>query len=98
MTAPDQELLLALTIRIPPKGISAFLAYEAEVLPLLSEYGGTLQRRLRNADCTIELHLVRFATREGLERFRSDPRRQAASPMMIASGAVTEMIEVTEVF
>ena len=55
---PDQDraLLLALTARIPPAGIAAFQAYEAQVLPLLGMHGGSLQRRLRNDDGTVEVH------------------------------------------
>lgn len=91
-------MLLALIARIPPAGVAAFQDYEARVLPLLAAYGGQLQRRLRSGDGTAEIHLVHFEARDGLDRFRSDPRRAEAAPLLAASGAVIELIEVTDVF
>jgi hypothetical protein len=96
MSAPDHGILLALTARIPVAGIDAFQTYEAHVLPLLSAHEGTLQRRLRNADGTIEVHLVHFKSRDGFERFRSDPRRAAVAHVLASSGAVTEIVEVQD--
>jgi hypothetical protein len=96
---PDREngLTLVLTARVPVSGVTRFQAYEDVVLPLLGEHGGTLQRRLRNADGTIEVHIVHFGSSEGLARFRNDPRRAAASPLLTASGAITELVEVQNV-
>jgi hypothetical protein len=67
------------------------------VLPLLPEYGGALERRLRSADGTKELHIVRFGSRADFERFRSDPRRSAAAPLLQRSGAVVKMMELHDV-
>ena len=64
------DLVLALIARVPASGVSDFQAYEARVLPLIAEYGGTLERRLRNEDGTVELHVLRFTTRGGLDRRR----------------------------
>lgn len=96
-SAGRNGLTLVLTARVPSAGVAAFQAYEAVVLSLLREHGGTLQRRLRNADRTIEVHLVHFEFAEGLASFRNDPRRAAASPLLTASGATTELIEVSDV-
>jgi hypothetical protein len=90
-------LVLALIARIPLAGVEDFQAYEAHVLPLLAAYGGTLERRLRNADGRIELHVLRFASRDGLDRFRQDERRAAAAPLLQRSGATVELIELRDV-
>ena len=42
----------ALIARIPAEGIADFRAYEDAVLPLLPEFNGRLERRLRNSDGT----------------------------------------------
>jgi hypothetical protein len=90
-------LTLALVARIPVSGVADFQSYEAQVLPLLGTYGGTLQRRLRNADGTVEIHVVRFDERAGLERFRGDPGRAAAANMLERSGAAIELWEMNDV-
>ena len=73
-------LTLALVAKIPASGVDDFQAYEDAVLPLLPDHGGRLERRLRNADGTLEVHIVSFASRAGFDSFRNDPRRTAASP------------------
>ena len=90
-------LTLALIARIPAPGIAAFQDYEAKVLPLLAEHQGSLQRRLRSDDGTSEIHIVRFASQIAFESFRSDPRRAAAAHLLVASGAVTEVIAMHDV-
>jgi uncharacterized protein (DUF1330 family) len=91
------DLVLALIARVPAAGVSDFQAYEACVLPILAEYGGALERRLRNADGTTELHVLRFASRDGLDRFRRDERRTAAAPLLQRSGATIELMELLDV-
>lgn len=96
MSAAD-KLLLVQIVRIPAGGVADFQLYESRVLPLLSAYGGRLDRRLRSADGTFELHVISFPSREALERYRADPERQAQLPLLAASGAETELIEVAGV-
>ncbi len=48
----------------PAEQLEAFAAYDARVLPLLAEHGGTLERRLQSADAQVELHLVSFPSDE----------------------------------
>lgn len=91
------DVLLTLIARLPVEGIAVFQQYEAAVLPLLGAHSGVLERRLRNNDGTVEVHIVRFATREAFERFRSDPRRAAAAPLLQQSGASIELLEVRDV-
>lgn len=52
--------------RLPEGGLGAFDAYESAVLPLLAEYGGRLERRLRALDDQVEAHLVTFPNSEDL--------------------------------
>ncbi|MFD3869402.1 hypothetical protein [Streptomyces sp. NPDC058623] len=87
-------LLLA---RIPVGGLGAFDAYESAVLPLLAEYGGRLERRLRTLDDQVEAHLVTFPTSEDLAAYRADFRRSAAAPLLESSGAAVELLPVRDV-
>jgi len=91
------DLVLALIARVPASGVSDFQAYEAHVLPLLAEYSGTLERRLRNTDGTVEMHVLRFTSRDGLDRFRQDKRRIEAAPLLQRSGATVELMELNDV-
>jgi hypothetical protein len=91
------DLVLALIARVPASGVSHFQSYEARVLPILAEYGGTLERRLRSADGTTEVHVLRFTSRDGLDRFRQDERRTAAAPLLLRSGASIELMELQDV-
>lgn len=43
------------------------------------------------------MHLLIFASDESLARFRADPRRAAANPMLHAASADLELIEVLSV-
>ena len=90
-------LTLTAILRIPAAGVRDFQAYEACVLPLVVAHGGTLQRRLRNGDGTVECHLLQFPTRGAFENFRTDPRRAEAAPLLAGSGAVAEIFEMTDV-
>jgi hypothetical protein len=63
----------------------------------LSEFGGLLERRLRNADSTIEVHIVSFDSEQNFQRFRSDPRRAALSHLIEASAASKEFLAMTDV-
>jgi hypothetical protein len=72
--ARSARLTFVLIARVPFDGVASFQAYEEAVLPLLSEFGGLLERRLRNSDGTIEVHIVSFDSDQNFQRFRSDPR------------------------
>ncbi|GAA0604641.1 hypothetical protein GCM10009547_03090 [Sporichthya brevicatena] len=91
------SLTLVLIAHIPAEGVAAFDAYEAAVLPLLTRHSGELQRRLRTADGTVEVHVVHFASADAFAGFRADPDRAAAQHLLEASGAVTEVHPVADV-
>jgi hypothetical protein len=83
-----------LLARVPEEGLGAFEAYESAVLPLLADHGGRLERRLRTPDRRVEVHLVSFPGDEDLARYRADPRRAAATPLLESSGATVELLAV----
>jgi hypothetical protein len=95
--ATSARLTSVLIARIPSDGVADFQAYEAAVLPLLSEFGGLLERRLRNADGTIEVHIVSFDSEKNFQRFRSDPRRASYAHLLERSSANNERIAMADV-
>jgi hypothetical protein len=95
--ATSARLTSVLIARVPPDGIASYQAYEAAVLPLLSEFGGSLERRLRNSDGTIEVHIVSFDSDQNRQRFRSDPRRASFAHLFEASAASNEVFAMTDV-
>jgi hypothetical protein len=88
---------VALIARIPVEGIADFRAYEDAVLPLLPEFNGRLERRLRNQDGTVELHIVSFASDADFENYRNDPRRTAQAWLLERSSATLERLSMANV-
>ena len=90
-------MLMTAIVRIPKEGLASFLAYEDRVIALQSEHGATLERRVRTADGTTEVHLVRFPSAAALDAYMDDPRRLEHRPLFEASGAVMEALVVDDV-
>jgi hypothetical protein len=98
MTDNQTNLVTRVLIaRIPIEGIADFRAYEAAVLPLLPEYNGRLERRLRNQDGTVEMHIVSFASEADFRNYRNDPRRTAQASLLKKSSAILESLPMTNV-
>ena len=98
MTADQSTpVTFGLIARIPAEGIADFRAYEDAVLPLLPEFNGRLERRLRNADGTMEMHVVSFASDADFQNYRSDPRRMAQAGLLERSAAKLELLPMTDV-
>jgi uncharacterized protein (DUF1330 family) len=95
--ATSARLTFVLIARVPSDGVASFQAYEEAVLQLLSEFGGLLERRLRNSDSTIEVHIVSFDSDRNFQRFRSDPRRACFAHLMQASAAKNELLAMRDV-
>ena len=95
----DQTNLVTfvLTARIPPEGIKDFRAYEDAVLPLLPEFNGRLERRLRMPDGTMEVHIVSFASDADFQNYRNDPRRTAQAWLLEKSSAKLELLPMANV-
>ena len=86
-----------LIVRIPVRGIEDFRAYEDAVLPLLPEFNGRLERRLRNPDGTMEMHIVSFASDADFQNYRNDPRRTAQAWLLERSSAKLELLRMANV-
>lgn len=97
MTGSKSQLTLALVARVPHEGVVDFQAYEARVLPLIASHGGSLERRLRNSDGSVEIHIVSFPSDDSFAAFRADPERARAAPLLQASGARTELLTLQDV-
>jgi uncharacterized protein (DUF1330 family) len=95
--ATSARLTFVVIARVPSDGVASYQAYEQAVLPLLSEFGGLLERRLRNSDGTLEVHIVSFGSDQDYQRFRSDPRRASLSHLFEASAARNEVFAMTDV-
>lgn len=94
---PTNLVTFVLVARIPMEGIEAFRAYEDAVLPLLSEFNGRLERRLRNPDGTVEVHVVSFTSDADFQNYRNDPRRTAQAWLLEKSAAKLEVLPMTTV-
>jgi antibiotic biosynthesis monooxygenase (ABM) superfamily enzyme len=97
MAHQTNPVTLVLIVRIPAEGISDFRAYEDAVLPLLPEYSGHLERRLRNPDGTIEMHIISFASDADFQNYRNDPRRTAQAWLLEKSSAKLELLLMANV-
>ena len=86
-----------LIARIPAEGIEAFRAYEDAVLPLLPEFGGRVERRLRSPDGTIEMHIISFASDTDFQNYRNDPRRAAQAWLLEKSYAKLELLPMVNI-
>jgi hypothetical protein len=93
-TNPVTFVLIA---RIPAEGVEDFRAYEAAVLPLLPEFNGRLERRLRNPDGTVEMHIVSYASDADRQNYRNDPRRVAQAWLLERSSAKLELLPMANV-
>jgi hypothetical protein len=93
----SNPVTFVLIVRIPVEGIEDFRAYEDAVLPLLPEYNGRLEHRLRNQDGTVEIHILSFASDADFQNYRNDPRRLAQAWLLEKSGAKRESLPMANV-
>lgn len=89
-------MIVTTIARVPAQGIRSYELYEDVVLALLPDYGAALERRLRNADRTVDVHVLRFPDRSTYERFLQDPRRRSRRQLLEVSGAAIEVHEDLE--
>lgn len=90
----DVSVVYLVLARIPAEGVAAFREYESRVLPLLGRHQGSLERRLVSGDGTVEAHLVSFPSSAYLDGYREDPEWKRHRPLLDASGAVVELVEL----
>ena len=98
MAHQNNVVTFVLIVRIPNEGIEDFRAYEDAVLPLLPEFNGRLERRLRNPEGTTEIHIVSFASDADFQNYRNDPRRTAQAWLLERSAAKLELLPMADVF
>ena len=94
---PSDRLTITVVADIPLRGVRAFQEYEAAVLPLLGDHGGRLRHRYRNADGTVEVHIIEFESHAGYESYLADERRSDHRPTLRSSGANTRAFVVEAV-
>jgi hypothetical protein len=97
MAYQPNPVTFVLIARIPSEGIEHFRDYEDAVLPLLSEFNGRLERRLRNPDGTVEMHIVSFASDADFQNYRNDSRRAAQASLLEKSSAKLELLPMANV-
>jgi hypothetical protein len=97
MADQTNRVTFVLIARIPMAGIQDFCAYEDAVLPLLPEFNGRLERRLRNPEGTVEMHIVSFASDADFQDYRNDPRRAAQAGLLERSSAKLELLPMANV-
>ena len=97
MSHQSKRVTFVLIARIPIGGIEDFRAYEDAVLPLLPEFNGCLERRLRNPDDTIEMHIIGFASDADFQDYRNGPRRTAQAWLLERSSAKLELLPMANV-
>jgi hypothetical protein len=97
MADQTNHVTFVLTARIPAEGIKDFRAYEDAVLPLLPEFNGRLERRLRSRDGTIEVHIVSFASDADFQNYRNDAWRTAQAWLLARSSAKLELLPMANV-
>ena len=97
MSHQTNPVTFVLIARIPAEGVADFRAYEDAVLPLLPEFNGCLERRLRNPDGTVEMHIVSFASDADFQNYRNDPRRTAQARLLEQSSAKLELLPMANV-
>lgn len=97
MTHQTNRVTFVLIARIPTEGIEDFRAYEDAVLPLLPEFNGHLERRLRSPDGATEMHIVSFASDADFQNYRNDPRRAAQAWLLKKSSAKLELLPMANV-
>lgn len=96
-STPDGGRTYVLIARVPPSGVQQFQGYESGVIPLFARHGGRLERRLRTEDELTEVHVIWFPSEEAFLAYRGDPDRTAQVPLLVESGAVTELLELSDV-
>ncbi len=81
---------------VPAADVAAFQEYESRVLPLMARHGGRLERRVRSLDAQVEVHLISFETRSGLEAAMVDPERLESRRLLDGAGIVQRIHHVTD--
>ncbi len=93
----ERRLTIVMVADVPAADVRAFQEYESLVLPLLARHAGRLDRRLRNADGTVEVHIVSFDSRAGYESYMADPERLTHRDRLSGAHVDQRVVEVRDV-
>ena len=95
---PAERFTVVAVLDVPYSAVEDFQRYEELVLPLLLRHDGELERRLRSADATTEVHVLSFPSEDAWRRYREDPERLAHRPLLAGAQVVQRVMEaLTEV-
>ncbi len=86
-----RRFTVAAVVDVPVGAVRAFQRYEDLVLPLLARHDGVLERRLRNAGGTTEVHLLSFASETAYRGYLADPER-LAQRVVLAGVTVSQRV------
>jgi antibiotic biosynthesis monooxygenase (ABM) superfamily enzyme len=92
-----EPLTLCVLLWSHPGEEDGLTAYEDTVLGLLAQHGGVVASRVRRkhaGDGPLEVHVIEFADRAGMDAYLSDPRRLASAELRERVVARTEVFEV----
>jgi hypothetical protein len=89
-------VILTFVARVPHHGVDDFLNYERQIIPVLIEHGGQIERRLRSTDERVEIKVVRFPSQDAYDALTRDYRCLAAKPLLDQSDAKVEVFAVQD--
>lgn len=92
--APSRLRLVAVVDFLPGEA-EAVVRYEDAVLALLPRHGGLLEQRMRAPEA--EVHVISFASRDGLASFLADPDRRRLRTEFADVTLTNRVLEITEV-
>ncbi|MFF5084020.1 hypothetical protein ACFY36_43795 [Actinoplanes sp. NPDC000266] len=90
------ELLLIAVVDMAEGHAEAGRQYEDTVLALLGRHDGVIERRFRQDDGAAEVHVIRFAGRDGYDAFMADPERLALRERLGPAAPSTRVLQVYE--
>jgi len=77
--------------------LNRFEEYEKQVIPLLEQYGGRLEKGLRSFDGLTETHILFFPDQASFDEFLLDPVRASLQDEWREIGASASVEDVNEI-
>lgn len=92
----SQPFTVVMIARTSPRDFADFIAFENRFLGLFEKYDMVLERRLRSQDECIEIHLIKVANQDCLERYMLDPDRTALLPQFRKLEVAQQIVRVED--
>ena len=99
--SPARPVTLCVLLWANPGTASGLIAYEDKVLGIAAEYGSRVIQRARNGGDDyalevqpLEIQTLQFPSKQAVDQFMADERRQALADERDRVVAMTEIIEV----